>query len=153
MHLIITRSDSQRKDLEDNLADLYTSCEFVDRAIDNATPTQLLLVKKQVIRITTIFIVIIMVTVMMICRLESALVKLLPCPAFPLTLLMSLSGLIMITMTMMMITIMMLMLKAMMMPMMMLMVKVGGTGNSPVRSSNDGKSSQLLSHPSSLHSQ
>jgi len=40
--------DSQRKELEDNLADLYTSCEFVDRAIDNATPTQLLLVKKQV---------------------------------------------------------------------------------------------------------
>jgi len=40
--------DSQRKELEDNLADLYTSCEFVDRAIDNATSTQLLLVKKQV---------------------------------------------------------------------------------------------------------
>ena len=45
-------SDSQRKELEDNLADLYTSCEFVVRAIDNATPTQLLLVKKQVIMIT-----------------------------------------------------------------------------------------------------
>ena len=31
------------------MADLYTSCEFVDRAIDNATSTQLLLVKKQVL--------------------------------------------------------------------------------------------------------
>merc|ERR1711892_359321 len=40
--------ESQLKDLEDNLADVLTSCEFVDRAIDNATPTQILLVKKQV---------------------------------------------------------------------------------------------------------
>ena len=41
--------ESQLKDLEDNLADVLTSCEFVDRAIDNATPTQILLVKKQVV--------------------------------------------------------------------------------------------------------
>ena len=40
--------DLQLKDLEDNLADVLTSCEFVDRALDNATSTQLLLVKKQV---------------------------------------------------------------------------------------------------------
>ena len=41
-------SESQLKDLEENLTDVLTSCEFVDRAIDNASPTQLLLVKKQV---------------------------------------------------------------------------------------------------------
>jgi len=40
--------ESQLKDLEENLADVLTSCEFVDRAIDNASSTQLLLVKKQV---------------------------------------------------------------------------------------------------------
>ena len=41
-------AESQLKDLEENLADVLTSCEFVDRAIDNASSTQLLLVKKQV---------------------------------------------------------------------------------------------------------
>jgi hypothetical protein len=40
--------DSQLRDLEENLAGVLTSCEFVDRAIDNASSTQLLLVKKQV---------------------------------------------------------------------------------------------------------
>ena len=41
-------SESQLRDLEENLAGVLTSCEFVDRAIDNASSTQLLLVKKQV---------------------------------------------------------------------------------------------------------
>jgi len=40
--------ESQISELEENLADVLTSCEFVDRAIDNASSTQLLLVKKQV---------------------------------------------------------------------------------------------------------
>ena len=77
-------------------------------------------------------------TVTMISRLESALVKLQPCLAFPLTLLMSLSGLNTMMMPMMM------PMMAMMM-MMMMMMKVGGIGNSPMRSSNNGKSSQLFS--------
>merc|ERR1719492_585916 len=38
--------DSQLKDLEDNLSEIVSSCEFVDKAIDNATSTQLLLVRK-----------------------------------------------------------------------------------------------------------
>ena len=42
-------AESQLKNQEDNLADVLTSCEFVDRAIDNASSTQLLLVKKQVL--------------------------------------------------------------------------------------------------------
>ena len=40
--------DLQMKNLEDNLADVLSSCEYVDQAIENATPTQLLLVRKQV---------------------------------------------------------------------------------------------------------
>merc|ERR550539_629572 len=39
--------DSQLKDLEDNLSEIVSSCEFVDKAIDSATSTQLLLVRKQ----------------------------------------------------------------------------------------------------------
>ena len=84
-------------------------------------------------------IIFIMITVTMISRLESALVKLLPCLAFPLTLLMSLSGL-----NTMMMPMMMPMMAMMMMMMMMMMMKVGGIGNSPMRSSNNGKSSQLF---------
>ena len=30
------------KNLEDNLAEVLSSCEYVDQAIENATPTQLL---------------------------------------------------------------------------------------------------------------
>ena len=41
-------SESKLRDLEENLAGVLTSCEFVDRAVDNASSTQLLLVKKQV---------------------------------------------------------------------------------------------------------
>ena len=41
-------ADSQLKDLEDNLSEIVSSCEFVDKAIDSATSTQLLLVRKQV---------------------------------------------------------------------------------------------------------
>ena len=41
-------TDSQLKDLEDNLSEIVSSCEFVDKAIDSATSTQLLLVRKQV---------------------------------------------------------------------------------------------------------
>ena len=40
--------DIQLKSLEDNLAETLSSCEYVDRAIENATSTQLLLVRKQV---------------------------------------------------------------------------------------------------------
>ena len=39
------------KNLEDNLAEVLSSCEYVDQAIENATPTQLLLVRKQVSQI------------------------------------------------------------------------------------------------------
>jgi hypothetical protein len=49
MILISFVSESQLRDLEENLAGVLTSCEFVDRAIDNASSTQLLLVKKQVL--------------------------------------------------------------------------------------------------------
>ena len=41
-------TDSQLKDLEENLSEIVSSCEFVDKAIDSATSTQLLLVRKQV---------------------------------------------------------------------------------------------------------
>ena len=41
-------TDSQLKDLEDNLSEIVSSCDFVDKAIDSATSTQLLLVRKQV---------------------------------------------------------------------------------------------------------
>ena len=41
--------ESQLRDLESNLAGILTSCEFVDRAVVNASSTQLLLVKKQVV--------------------------------------------------------------------------------------------------------
>ena len=41
--------DVQLKNLEDNLTEVLSSCEYVDKAIENATSTQLLLVRKQVI--------------------------------------------------------------------------------------------------------
>ena len=41
-------SDHQLASLEAGLGEVVTSCEFVDRAIEAASPTQLLLVRKQV---------------------------------------------------------------------------------------------------------
>ena len=41
-------SDNQLTSLEENLSEVLSSCEYVDRAIENATSTQLLLVRKQV---------------------------------------------------------------------------------------------------------
>ena len=41
-------SDHQLESLEAGLGEVVTSCEFVDRAIEAASPTQLLLVRKQV---------------------------------------------------------------------------------------------------------
>ncbi|CAB4066675.1 TRIM2_3 [Lepeophtheirus salmonis] len=38
----------QREELESNLADLYTSCEFVEKALTHGSETEVLLVKKQV---------------------------------------------------------------------------------------------------------
>ena len=81
-------------------------------------------------------------------RLANDLVKPPPCLESPLTLLMLLLGLIMI-----MLMLMMMMTTTMTMMIMMMMLKVGGFGNSAVRSSNDGKSSQLLCHSISLHGQ
>ena len=49
--------DFQMKNLEDNLAEVLSSCEYVDQAIENATPTQLLLVRKQVNTIQSTIIV------------------------------------------------------------------------------------------------
>ena len=40
--------DVQLKALEDNMSEVISSCEYVDKAIENATSTQLLLVRKQV---------------------------------------------------------------------------------------------------------
>ena len=57
------------KNLEDNLADVLSSCEYVDQAIENATPTQLLLVRKQVRRE---LIVKLMVNVVIFIRLVTA---------------------------------------------------------------------------------
>ncbi len=39
---------SQRDDLESGLADLLTSCEFVEKALSHGSETEILLVKKQV---------------------------------------------------------------------------------------------------------
>ena len=41
-------SAGQRDELESKLADLYTSCEFVEKALTHGTETEILLVKKQV---------------------------------------------------------------------------------------------------------
>ncbi len=38
----------QRDELEGSLADLYTSCEFVEKALTHGSETEILLVKKQV---------------------------------------------------------------------------------------------------------
>ena len=38
----------QRDELETSLADLYTSCEFVEKALTHGSETEILLVKKQV---------------------------------------------------------------------------------------------------------
>jgi hypothetical protein len=38
----------QRDELESSLADLYTSCEFVEKALEHGSETEILLVKKQV---------------------------------------------------------------------------------------------------------
>ena len=38
----------QKDELEDSLADLYTSCEFTEKALTHGTETEILLVKKQV---------------------------------------------------------------------------------------------------------
>ena len=38
----------QRDELEGSLADLYTSCEFVEKALTHGSDTEILLVKKQV---------------------------------------------------------------------------------------------------------
>ncbi len=41
-------SAKQRDELEGSLADLYTSCEFVEKALTHGSETEILLVKKQV---------------------------------------------------------------------------------------------------------
>lgn len=41
-------SAKQRDELEGSLADLYTSCEFVEKALTHGSDTEILLVKKQV---------------------------------------------------------------------------------------------------------
>ena len=38
----------QKDELENSLADLYTSCEFVEKALTHGSETEILLVKKQV---------------------------------------------------------------------------------------------------------
>ena len=38
----------QKDELEGSLADLYTSCEFVEKALTHGSETEILLVKKQV---------------------------------------------------------------------------------------------------------
>ena len=38
----------QKDELETSLADLYTSCEFVEKALTHGSETEILLVKKQV---------------------------------------------------------------------------------------------------------
>ena len=38
----------QKDELESSLADLYTSCEFVEKALTHGSETEILLVKKQV---------------------------------------------------------------------------------------------------------
>ena len=45
---VTEHSDQQLASLEAGLGEVVTSCEFVDRAIEAASPTQLLLVRKQV---------------------------------------------------------------------------------------------------------
>ena len=46
-------TENQQKECEGDLADLYTTCEFVDKALASGTSTQVLLVKKQVIIIAS----------------------------------------------------------------------------------------------------
>ena len=38
----------QKEELETSLADLYTTCEFVEKALEHGSETEVLLVKKQV---------------------------------------------------------------------------------------------------------
>ena len=38
----------QKDELETSLADLYTTCEFVEKALEHGSETEVLLVKKQV---------------------------------------------------------------------------------------------------------
>ena len=40
--------NKQKDELEGSLADLYTSCEFVEKALTHGSETEILLVKKQV---------------------------------------------------------------------------------------------------------
>ncbi len=39
---------TQKDELESSLTDLFTSCEFVEKALEHGTDTEVLLVKKQV---------------------------------------------------------------------------------------------------------
>ena len=46
--VVVVVSAKQRDELEGSLADLYTSCEFVEKALTHGSETEILLVKKQV---------------------------------------------------------------------------------------------------------
>lgn len=45
---VFASSDRQKDEIETSLADLYTSCEFVEKALTHGSETEILLVKKQV---------------------------------------------------------------------------------------------------------
>ena len=47
-NIVVIFLAKQRDELEGSLADLYTSCEFVEKALTHGSETEILLVKKQV---------------------------------------------------------------------------------------------------------
>ncbi len=47
--LNVRTTGTQKDELESSLTDLFTSCEFVEKALEHGSDTEVLLVKKQVL--------------------------------------------------------------------------------------------------------